>query len=428
MRKPHFGVRGLISGAVGCFLLASSTPVSATSGVLDPSFGTGGRVTTDLGGGFADAYALAQQPDGKIVAVGHTTVAVGDDFALVRYRTDGSLDPGFGTGGVVTTDFFGVFDHANAVALQRDGRIVAAGSAFSGSLPGHDDFALARYRTDGSLDPSFGTGGKVTTSIGEFNRAWAVAVQHDGRIVAAGYASGRFALVRYRTDGSLDPSFGTAGVVTTDVPGGAEEIFGLTIQRDGRIVVAGYASGAFALARYDRNGALDPSFGTGGIVTTDFGGFAYASAVTLQPTGRIVAAGRATVPGNPPSDIALARYRSDGALDATFGTGGRVTTDFGGDDQAYAVGLQRHGRIVVAGTSLTGPTNNDFALARYRSDGSLDPAFAAGGRATTDFAGSFDQARAVLVQRDGRIVAAGRAVVGAVDNFALARYLAAGHT
>jgi uncharacterized delta-60 repeat protein len=375
MRKPRFGVRGLVSGAVGCFLLAASTSVSAASGDLDPSFGTGGKVTTDLGGGFADAYALAQQSDGKIVAVGHTTVAVGDDFALVRYRTDGSLDPGFGTGGVVTTDFFGVFDHANAVALQRDGRIVAAGSAFSGSLPGHDDFALARYRTNGSLDPTFGTGGKVTTSIGEFNRAWAVAVQHDGRIV-----------------------------------------------------VAGYASGDFALARYDRNGALDPSFGTGGVVTTDFGGFAYASAVTLQPTGRIVAVGRATVAGNPSSDVALARYRSDGALDATFGTGGRVTTDFGGDDQAYAVGLQRHGRIVVAGTSLTGPTNNDFALARYRSDGSLDSAFGAGGRVTTDFAGSFDQARAVLVQRDGRIVAAGRAVLGAVDNFALARYLAAGHS
>jgi uncharacterized delta-60 repeat protein len=424
MRTARSGVRGLLSGAVVALLLTAPVPASAAPGDLDPVFGTGGKVTTDFGGGFADAYAVARQRDGKIVAVGHTTVAVGDDFALARYRPDGSLDTTFGVGGTVTTDFFGVFDHANAVAIQRDGRIVAAGSAFSGSLPGRDDFALARYRTDGSLDPSFGVGGKVTTSISQFSRAWAVAVQRDGRILAAGFASGRFALARYTRDGTLDPSFGTAGIVTTDVPGGDEEIFGLAVQREGRIVVAGFASGDFALARYRPDGTLDPSFGTGGIVTTDFGGFAYASAVALQPGGRIVAVGRAVstaIPGD--DDFALARYRRDGTLDATFGTDGRVTTDFGGVDEAFAVGLQRNGRIVAAGTTYSGSTNNDFALARYRRDGTLDATFGTGGRVTTDIAGSFDRARAVLVQPDGRIVAAGRASIGIGDQFALTRYL-----
>ena len=423
MRRARSGVRGLLSGAVVASLLAAPGPASAAPGDLDPAFGTGGRVTTDFGGGFADAYAVARQRDGKIMAVGHTTVAVGDDFALARYRKDGSLDLTFGMGGTVTTDFFGVFDHANAVALQRDGRIVAAGSAFSGSLPGHNDFALARYRTDGSLDASFGTGGKVTTSVGSFSVAWAVAVQRDGRILAAGVASSRFALVRYSRDGTLDPSFGTGGMVTTDIPGGDEDIFGLAVQRDGRIVVAGFASGDFALARYRPDGTLDPSFGTGGIVTTDFGGFAYASAVALQPGSRIVAVGRAVstaIPGD--DDFALARYRRDGTLDATFGSGGRVTTDFGGVDEAFAVGVQRNGRIVAAGTTHSGSTNNDFALARYRRDGTLDATFGTGGRVTTDIAGSFDRARAVLVQPDGRIVAAGRASIGIGDQFALTRY------
>jgi uncharacterized delta-60 repeat protein len=177
----------------------------------------------------------------------------------------------------------------------------------------------------------------------------------------------------------------------------------------------------FALARYTSNGTLDATFGAGGTVTTDFaGGGDIGRSVAVQSDGKIVAAGRAVISGN--SDFALARYTSNGTLDAGFGTGGTVTTDFAGSvDQAFSVALQKNGNIVAAGLALING-NSDFALARYTSNGTLDASFGTGGTVTTDFAGSGDQAFSVAVQRDGKIVAAGQAVVNGGLDFALARY------
>jgi uncharacterized delta-60 repeat protein len=353
-------------------LTSAQTLSGQSSGTLDISFGTGGKVTTNFNGTDA-ARAMAVQVDGKIVVAGLAAV-FGTDFALARYNRDGTLDASFGTGGRVTTDFAGGVDTALSVAIQADGKIVAAGMA---TINGISDFALARYNRDGTLDASFGTGGTVTTDFaGDRDQANSVVIQPetDGKIVAAGSAT---------INGISD----------------------------------------FALARYNRDGTLDASFGAGGTVTTDFaGGGDIGRSVAVQSDGKIVAAGRAVISGN--SDFALARYTSNGTLDAGFGTGGTVTTDFAGSvDQAFSVALQKNGNIVAAGQALING-NSDFALARYTSNGTLDASFGTGGTVTTDFAGSGDQAFSVAVQRDEKIVAAGQAVNGSLAglDFALARY------
>jgi uncharacterized delta-60 repeat protein len=379
----------------------------AAAGDLDTSFGSGGKVTTDFAGGNDTAFAMAIQADGKIVAAGSTN---GDLFALARYRPDGSPDPAFG-GGKVTTDFGGS-DQVLAVAIQADGKIVATGLT---DASGNNDFALARYTSDGTLDPTFSGDGKLTTDFrGGNDIAYGVAIQQDGKVVAAGTASGEFALARYNPDGSLDSSFGTGGKVTTRFTGD-DAAHAVVIQSNGKIVVVGNGDqGGFELARYTQHGRLDPSFGTRGKVTTDFGGNAPALAVAIQADGKIVTAGH--IETSVIRDFALARYNPDGSLDPTFSGDGKLTTDFGGSDQVLAVAIQADGKIVAAGlTDASG--NNDFALARYTSDGTLDPTFSGDGKLTTDFGGN-DIAYGVAIQRDGKIVAAG--TTGA--DFALARY------
>jgi uncharacterized delta-60 repeat protein len=356
-------------------------PAQAAPGDLDPSFGTGGKVKTDFGPGSNSATAIAIQADSKIVVVGGTGSG---DFALARYNADGSLDASFGIGGKVTTDI-GLFDVAFAVAIQADGKIVAAG----GTAPEGFccQFALARYNTDGSLDASFGVGGKVTTIFAGDSRAFAVAIQADGKIVAAGGRSDPFvtdfALARYNADGSLDTSFGTGGKVTTDFSG-FDQASRVAVQEDDKIVAVGTGgpNNDFALTRYNTDGSLDTSFGTGGKVTTDFGGFDGASGLAIQGDAKIIAAGR----GGFFTVFALARYNTDGSLDTTFDGDGMVTTQFFGEniESAAGVAIQTNGKIVVAG-SVFSTFDPSFALARYNINGSLDTSFGAGGKVTTDF-------------------------------------------
>ncbi len=245
----------------------------------------------------ADANAMALQRDGKIVTAGDAVVRGVVRFALARYRTDGTLDPSFGGNGKVTTRIGPSVDVATSVAIQRDGRIVAAGASSTGT--GYD-FALARYDSTGRLDPTFGVKGRVTTDFGHGEDvAFDLAILPDGRVVVCGLAAttgnDAFALARYRPDGTLDPTFGRHGKKITTFPDNAEAT-GLAIQSDGKIVVAGsngdqeYYS-QFALARYRPNGALDLTFGQGGRVLTDLGGFGVASDLALQPDGKLVVAG-----------------------------------------------------------------------------------------------------------------------------------------
>jgi uncharacterized delta-60 repeat protein len=401
------------------------------SGTLDTSFGTAGRVVTDFGNVNVEAHSVVVQPDGKLVAAGFTTDLWNQsDFALARYNSNGTLDSSFGMGGKVTTNFVD-FDYLTSMALQSDGRIVVAGSIIVNNSP---DFALLRYNSNGTLDATFGSGGRVSTRFGGPAQPYGVAIQSDGKIVATGYAhlseGWSFALVRYNSNGTLDATFGTGGKTTT--PFGVPSVAGtnsLRIQRDGKIVVAGATFvnnvGNFALARYNSNGTLDTTFGTGGRVVTDFGADDHVFSVALQADGKIVAAG---IKG---ADFALARYNTNGTLDGTFGTGGKVVTDFAGSgDLAMGVAIRPDGKIVAVGrTSVPFPQNSAFAVARYNSNGTLDTSFGNGGKATTSFVGSSgDQAFSVAIQSDGKTVVGGSAIVNLsnqstlANQFALARY------
>lgn len=497
-------------------------------GSLDGTFGVGGKTTTDFFGNSDQASAIAIQPgDGKIVAAGvASNCNVGNNFALARYNTDGTLDSGFGAGGKLTTDFAGGDDRASAVVIQSDGKIVVAGTTNDSTSPSGTGTAnpasvaaggstlLTVAVTPGANPTSTGarvtadlssiggspvqnlfddgTNGDVTVGDNTFSFQATVAAAttpgaknlpisitdnqtrtgcgsisltvtaammalaiadaaRDGQsqpardpsepqapvtddqqtVTLATVSTGNdFALARYNTDGTLDTAgFGTGGKATTDFAGGSDQAFALVIQTGGKIVAAGVASNGaagndFALARYSSAGVLDTSFGSSGKVLTDFaGGNDQVFAMAIQPSdSKIVAAGFAFngINGN---DYALARYSSDGAIDTGFGSSGRVTTDFpGGNDVARAIAIQTSGKIVVAGGN-----NNDFALARFNTDGSLDTSFGSSGQVITDFSGGNDQAFAVALDSMGRIVVAGSATNTSMVSptgvdFALARY------
>jgi uncharacterized delta-60 repeat protein len=384
-----------------------------TDGTLDTTFGPGGLVITFFSTD-AGAHGMALQSDGKIVVAGDVGM---QDFALARYNTDGSLDSSFGQSGEVTTAF-GSSAAAYGVALQSDGKILAAGfTTTTGSNP--DAFALARYNSEGTLDSSFGQGGEVTTAFGSgYLAARSLAVQGDGSIVAAGFADNgnSFAVVRYTSTGALDSSFGQGGLVTT--PGG--EANSVALESDGKIVIAGTDSGSFAVARYGRNGTLDSSFGQGGMVLTSVGtsSYTFAQGLALQSDGKMVVAGFAFRDGISPA-FTLARYNSDGTLDSSFGQGGVVFTPIGVWDQAQAssIAIQGDGKIIVGGFTGLAPFSGDFALARYNSDGTLDSSFRQGGEVTTAF-GAAAGILSIALQSDGKIVAAGFAG----SDFGLARY------
>ncbi len=381
----------------------------AAPGDLDSSFGSDGIVTTDIGG--ADdsdsAYGVAIQSDGKIVAAGSGGNGSGSDFSVVRYSTDGSLDSSFGAGGKVITDTGGDHDQARSIAIQENGKIVVVGSRM---IAGAFDFVVVRYNTDGTLDASFGTDGIAITDIGD--GANSVAIQSDGKIVAVGFkwVSGMqydFAAVRYNTNGTLDTSFGTDGIVITNV-GGSMGADSVAIQSDGKIV----AAGSEHIVRYNTNGTLDTSFGTDGIVTTDVAGY-IARSVAIQSDGKIVAAG-----AHQTSSIAIVRYNTNGTLDTSFGTEGVVIVG-GSSDGANSVAIQGNGKIVALGTGY-GTDGNHFEVARCNTNGTMDTSFGASGLVTTVI-GTYTMAFSVAIQGDGKIVAGGEGYMDSMD-FAVVRY------
>jgi len=400
----------------------------AAPGDLDLSFGSGGKVITPIGSSHDYANSVAIQVDGKIVAAGRSNGA-NYDFAVVRYNTDGTLDTSFGGTGKVVTPV-GSYSVANSVAIQTDGKIVVAGNSFNGA---NIDFAVVRYNTNGTLDTSFNGTGKVVTAVGGgYDSAQSVAIQADGKIVAAGGgyndADVDFAVVRYNTNGTLDTSFGGTGKVVTPIDSNSGDLAqSVAIQSDGKIVAAGYSIGStdgdFAVVRYNTNGSLDTSFnGTGKVVTPVGSSDDYARAVAIQSDGKIVAAGSSYTGQN--NDFAVVRYNTDGTLDTSFNGTGKVVTPIGSSSADYAASVAIHsdGKIVAAGASYN-PAGADFAVVRYNTNGALDTSFNGTGKVVTPF-GSFDDvASSVAIQPDGKIVAAGYSVNGADHDFALVRYL-----
>jgi uncharacterized delta-60 repeat protein len=411
----------------------------AGGGGLDSSFGQGGTVSTAFKPSPAFVFSAGTandvviQKDGKIVAAGMAWwFGLYSDFAVARYNRDGSLDTTFGDAGQLRTSFdsWPSITRAQAVAVQADGKLVVAGAATGGM------FALARYNTDGTLDPSFGADGEVVTPFGDgFASVNALLIQPDRKIIAVGEANGDFALARYNVDGTLDQTFGTTGTVVTDLDGRGsfDEANDAAFAGGGTILAAGTTSratgrlGDFVVARYKLDGSLDRTFGVDGIATTDVTpAWDIANAVVVQRSGKIVTAGETASFGSG-SGFALARYTKSGRLDRTFGLNGLVETPFSGSSAAAAadIAIQKNGELIGAGWRTSNVAGDDFALARYHNNGKLDRTFGNSGTVTTDFGGRHgsEEAAAIAIQPDGRLVVAGfDEDLG--SNFALARYLA----
>ena len=344
-------------------------------GILDSAFGNGGIVTYDTGSVNDQGNDLVIQPDGKILITGNTG-NFPEDMAIWRYNSDGSPDATFGTDGVVGYDSGGATERGQDIAVQPDGKIVVTGTA---TLTG-TNMGIWRYNSNGTPDGTFGSGGLVISdpATGAEN-GLGLAIQTDGKIVVTGYivnTDADMGIWRYNSNGTLDGTFGSGGIATYDGGGTADWGQAIALQADGKIVVTGYkvnTSNDMVIWRYNSNGTLDGTFGSGGIVTYDSGNNDVGLALALQSDGKIVVTGYKV---NTDTNMGIWRYNSNGTLDVTFGIGGIVTYDSGNNDQGVDLVIQPDGKVVVAGYIFN--TNEDMAIWRYNSNGTLDTSFGGG--------------------------------------------------
>lgn len=402
MRKITLVIAGLIA----------VTALKAQYGVLDNTFGTNGRTITDIVAEDNEGRELVIQSDGKIVVGGKSSTGTIDQFALIRYNTDGTLDNTYGSAGIVLTNVSMGNDVIRGLALQTDGKIVAVGYA------GVDNeyMATARYNTDGTLDNTFATNGIDSLLIidnpgtGDRSVPNDVRIQADGKIVVAGFVKNsvgnlKFAVVRYNTDGTLDTGFGSGGKQIIVFGTGDAELESLEIQPDGKIVIVGhYDNGTdkdVYLARINQFG-LDNSFGVNGYTTYDFGlGDDEAWSMVLQSNGNIVVAANAD--GGSSQDFGILWYDGNGTL-TSFGT---LLHELGANVDDYPVQLiaQPDDKILVAGVQFG--TTQDLVIVRYNTDGNIDNTFGTNGLVIEDINGDNEIAYDIALQADGKIVIAG---------------------
>jgi uncharacterized delta-60 repeat protein len=412
-------IRRAVWGLCLSGLVAAAPAVRADETTLDPSFGTNGVVLTpfDLSG----ITRIASQADGKILVPGFTFGGSGIEAVIARYKPEGTLDASFGTGGSSTTDFGGSSgsNWATSAVEQSDGKIVIAGLA-SGS-----EIGVARFNADGTPDPSFGTGGVVSTSVGGaflVANTLDVLVAPDGKILALATASTTgpayvTVVARYLANGTLDGTFGSGGLafLVLDTNTFADQ---MALQSDGKIVVVGsksaslsFLSAAF-VARLDDGGLPDGTFGSAGAAFLGGGVWQFED-VVQQPDGKLAIVGSAT------TGVLVARYDGNGDLDPSFGTGGVTVSDFVPEFEAgNGLVLQPDGKVVITGTSSNTGTGA-FRVARYTAAGVLDPTFGVGGTTTVDVTSGNDFGYQILRQADGKLVIGGAA--NSTNDIALAR-------
>lgn len=381
------------------------------NGPLDITFGFHGvafDAMTEEGG----PISMAILPSGKIVTVGYLRGRYGIHILVKRNNLNGSPDTTFGSGGRVIT-YISNYASGDAVAIQADGKIIVAAFTDDGTV-------LIRYNTDGSLDKTFGpnngmplgAGKVITQSHGSHS---SIVIQPNGQIILAGDTSSDFTLERYNTNGSLDTSFGNNGLVRTDFNGRVDKSKAVLLQPDGKIIIAGNSVEKFALARYNSNGSIDTSFGNQGRVTTTFTATNTLSKIALQPDGKIVAVGYTYTD----SRIILLRYNSNGSLDTTFGTNGKVMTKTHNGSSASGLVIQPDGRIIVSGTDYD--THHSFLLVRYKNNGTLDSTFGNNGILVSELCDGVESV-GIALQPSGKAIVAGGCGMGDRSGFALARY------
>ncbi len=421
--------RRWLGHALASLSLIGTAPAWAAPGDLDPTFGNNGLLSLTIGDSGSAASAIVRQGDGKLVFAGYGTIAEnGNDFVVVRTSADGTPDSSFGADGIASVDFAGHEDFASSIVQQTDGKLVLAGTAENTS--GVQDIAVARFNADGSLDASFGSGGKTTLDIdGSHDFASSLILQAGGKLVIAGGAivnDGyyQFVVARFNSNGTLDASFGTGGTVLIAF-GSGDGIHswarGLAQLPDGRLVAVGRVDqengSDVGIARVTANGLPDSSFDGDGLLTVDIGGnFDAAFALAVYPDNAIVVAGSTHSADGSSSRALLLRVNEDGSLDNSFAAG--VMPDIG----LYSIVVQSDGKLVATGSGTTSGIE-DLILARFNSDGAIDTTYGVDGVATADFGdrniAPLSYGTELIQQGDGKFVAAGP---NSVDSIGVARF------
>lgn len=425
-------VVGGTSGLGGSNVNADFVMVRLTStGAIDNTFGSSGKVTTNVGTAGDLAQDLALQPDGKIILAGYSSVGSNHDFSMVRYKTNGQRDSTFGVNGIVTTPFGTSNDRAYSCLLQPDGKILLGGSAFIGST---SDYALARYTASGTLDNTFGSGGKTTTVIGiDTDEILDMALLANGKIIAGGYTDTALvetaAIVCYNANGTVDNSFGSAGkVVKSDPSLISERVHAILALSGSRILVSNYRNNSFSSQSagskvYSSSGQIQTAYGENGIATAEIsetddvlGG------MVLHPNKRFYAVGYSKN-NSSNEDVSLTSFTYSGELNKSFGVNGRLFIPIGtAADAARGMVVQADGKLVIAGDFSNGTNSGDFFVVRIDTNGTLDNTYGTGGIAKTTVTTSYDYMTCMLIQPDGKVVVGGYSYVGAYYHLTLVRY------
>jgi uncharacterized delta-60 repeat protein len=455
-------ITGALFGGVCTNVVAQTTPVP---GSLDTSFNDTGKITNVSIGTNDSAWKTALQADGKIVVLGDCVVGANNKFCFARFNTDGSLDPGFTGPGSAAAGKFAISlsngnDYGFALAIQSDQKIVAVGSCAGAD----EDTCIVRLNPNGSVDTGFGVGqGSVVIGldVGD-DKAYAVAIQSDGRIVVGGPCKNstkpgktEFCVARITATGGFDTSFGESlpvvnirtGIKRLAIGGNTDTLNALLVQSDGKIVAVGDCQDAsgnsqFCAARLRVNGNLDDAFvgpfgAVNGKFLLDVGATGVGYAAHLQADGKIVISGGCKETLTSYETFCVARLNTDGSYDAAFigplgDGGGRFLLPFGRlSDFANGVAAQTDGKIVLAGQcdTTSAATRVQIAcLARLNADGTLDftfdgtPPAHGNGKVFVPLVGTDEKFESLVIQPDGKIVAAGRCKNGAEFDFCLARF------
>jgi uncharacterized delta-60 repeat protein len=402
----------------------------AQSGTLDNSFDVDGIVTTSPGA-YSTAEAVGIQTDGKIVVGATVIFGTNSGITLLRYNANGSLDNTFNVTGVAHTDFNNSTEYCTAVAVQPDGKIVASGysiDAFSEHFA-----ATVRYNVDGTIDQSFGSGGKVLSQyLNTDSYAQDMILQQDGKIVLCGVTKDSLGknimlAIRYNSNGSIDSSFDNDGMVVVDFTGYGADCSSIALQPDGKLVLAGtnnnvIGNSKMVLVRLNTNGSLDNTFDTDG-KQNSIANACQAYSTKLQSDGKIIVAGNIYV-NNAGTDFIVLRYNTDGSVDSSFGIDGVVIKDVGlYQDFCLSVSVESSGNIILAGASrMSQQADANFTLLRLNSLGILDTSFNSNGIVITPIASAETIINDIAVQPDGKIVAAGYKALNNDSEIMMARY------
>jgi uncharacterized delta-60 repeat protein len=392
--------------------------------VLDTSFNSPNGFIIQTVGSVSDyGYSLVIQPDGKILLGGHCDSGSGWDFCIARFNSNGTLDTTFGTGGKLIQDIGTALDFGHSLVIQPDGKILLGGYC----QISYSRFCIARFNSEGTIDTTFGSSGKVIQNIGSFygDLGYSLAIQPDGKILLGGSCDNGsnfdFCIARFNSDGTLDTTFGSIGEAIQPIGSAGDHGYSLAIQTDGKILLGGSCGSGlnldFCIARFNSNGTLDTSFGSSGKVIQPLGSsYNIGKSLAIQPDGKILLGGSCNY------KFCIARFNSNGTLDTTFGSSGKVIQPIGSDsDWGSSLTIQPDGKILLGGYCYNG-SYYDFCIARFNSNGTLDTSFGTSGKVIQPIGSSDDIGRSLAIQPDGKILLGGSCFDGIYNGFCIARF------